>query len=87
MLALMKQRRQRDASRSDVDVQALQEALERLEAASPELARLVERRYFAGLTLEQIAELDGASLATVKRRWRAARAWLHDALGGAPPAG
>ncbi|MBS0433381.1 MAG: RNA polymerase subunit sigma, partial [Proteobacteria bacterium] len=45
--------------------------------------RLVERRYFAGLTLEQIAELDGRSSATVKRQWRAARAWLHDALGGA----
>ena len=75
-----------DEPRGDVDVQALHEALERLEAAEPALARLVERRYFAGLTLEQIAELDGASLATVKRRWRAARAWLHDALGGTPPA-
>lgn len=66
-----------------VDLEALHEALERLAAASPELARLVERRYFAGLTLEQIAELDGRSSATVKRQWRAARAWLHDALGGA----
>ena len=57
--------------------------LERLAGVSPELAQLVERRYFAGLTVEQIAELDGSSPATVKRRWRAARAWLQDALGGA----
>ncbi len=71
-----------DAPRSDVDLEALHEALERLAAASPELAQLVERRYFGGLSVEQIAELDGSSPATVKRRWRAARAWLHDALGG-----
>lgn len=69
-----------DQARSDVDVAALHEALERLEAVSPELARLVEQRYFAGMTVEQIAELDGSSPATVKRRWRAARAWLVDAL-------
>ncbi len=69
-----------DQPRADVDVAALHEALERLEAVSPELARLVEQRYFAGMTIEQIAELDGSSPATVKRRWRAARAWLADAL-------
>lgn len=69
-----------DEPRADVDVQALHEALERLAEVSPELARLVEQRYFAGMTVEQIAELDGSSTATVKRRWRAARAWLHDAM-------
>lgn len=71
-----------DEARSDVDVEALHEALERLAEVSPALAQLVERRYFAGLTVEQIAELDGTSAATVKRQWRAARAWLHDALAG-----
>lgn len=74
-----------DEPRNDLDVEALHEALERLAEVSPELALLVERRYFGGMTLEEIALLDGSSLATVKRRWRAARAWLHDALqpGGA----
>lgn len=74
-----------DEPRSDIDVEALHEALERLAEVSPELARLVERRYFAGLTVEQIAELDGSSTATVKRQWRSARAWLHDALKGGEP--
>ena len=69
-----------DEPRSDLDVEALHEALERLAEVSPELALLVERRYFGGMTVEEIALLDGSSTATVKRRWRAARAWLHDAL-------
>lgn len=71
-----------DETRDDLDVEALHEALERLTAVAPQLARLVEQRYFAGMTVEEIAEFDGSSTATVKRRWRAARAWLHDALGG-----
>ncbi len=62
------------------DFEALHDALERLEAVSPAHVRLVERRYFAGMTLEEIAEVDGVSVATVKRQWRAARAWLQDAL-------
>mgnify|MGYP003380853684 FL=1 len=70
-----------DEPRSDLDVESLHEALERLAEVSPELALLVERRYFGGMTVEEIALLDGSSAATVKRRWRAARAWLHDALG------
>lgn len=69
-----------DEPRDDLDVEALHEALLRLAEASPELARLVEQRYFAGMTVEEIAELDGSSTATVKRRWRTARAWLEDAL-------
>jgi RNA polymerase sigma factor (TIGR02999 family) len=64
----------------DVDVEALHDALEKLAAVSQEHARLVELRYFSGLTVEQIAELDGTSPATVKRSWRAARAWLQTAL-------
>ena len=69
-----------DEPQSELDVEALHEALERLAAVSPEHARLVELRYFGGLTVEEIAVLDGTSPATVKRSWRAARAWLRDAL-------
>jgi RNA polymerase sigma factor (TIGR02999 family) len=65
---------------SDVDIEALHEALERLAGVSQEHARLVELRYFGGLTIEEIAEVVGTSPATVKRNWRVARAWLHDAL-------
>lgn len=69
---------------TDVDVEALHEALERLAEVSPEHARLVELRYFGGLTVEEIAAMDGVSAATVKRSWRAARAWLHDSLTAQP---
>ena len=73
-------RRSREEAGGDVDVEALHEALERLGEVSPEHARLVELRYFGGLTVEEIAVIDGTSAATVKRSWRAARAWLHDSL-------
>lgn len=62
------------------DVEAIHEALQKLTAASPDLGRLVELRYFSGLTLEEIADMDGVSHSTVKRNWRVARAWLYDAL-------
>lgn len=62
------------------DFEALHAALERLAEVSPEHVRLVERRYFSGMTLEEIAEVDGVSVATVKRQWRVARAWLQDAM-------
>ena len=67
---------------TDVDIEALHEALIKLSAVSEEHARLVELRYFSGLSIEEIAALDGTSPATVKRSWRAARAWLHDELTG-----
>ena len=60
----------------DVNVLALNEALDGLTQTDPELARLVEMRYFAGLTLEETAEVLGTSVATVKRDWSVARAWL-----------
>lgn len=60
----------------DERVLALAEALGRLAALSPERAELVKLRYFAGLTLEQAAEAIGISLATAKRQWSFARAWL-----------
>lgn len=65
---------------SSVDVESIHDALEKLAQVAPDLATLVERRVFAGLTIEEIAALDGVSPATVKRSWRAARAWLKDAL-------
>jgi RNA polymerase sigma factor (TIGR02999 family) len=62
------------------DLLALDEALNRLAAADPRRAELVRLRYFAGLTLEQAAELLGISRATADRHWAFARAWLYDAM-------
>jgi RNA polymerase sigma factor (TIGR02999 family) len=63
-----------------VDVEALDQALERLAARDAEQARLVELRYFGGLTIEETAEVLGVSPATVKRSWMVARAWLKREL-------
>jgi RNA polymerase sigma factor (TIGR02999 family) len=59
-----------------IDILALDEALERLTALYPEQGRLVELRYFGGLTIEETGEVLGSSPATVKRHWVVARAWL-----------
>jgi RNA polymerase sigma factor (TIGR02999 family) len=59
---------------------ALDEALTQLAAADPRKAELVRLRYFAGLTLEQAAELLGISRATADRHWAFARAWLYDVM-------
>jgi RNA polymerase sigma factor (TIGR02999 family) len=64
------------------EVLALHEALEQLAAHDPVKAKLVEMRFFAGLTLEQAAECLGISPRTADRAWRYARAWLYDAMGG-----
>ncbi len=69
----------------DVDLEDLDEALTRLAAVDPARARLVELRYFGGLTIEEVAEVTGTSPATVKRGWALARAWLADALTARPP--
>ena len=55
---------------------ALDDALTRLEQIDPEQARIVELRYFAGLSIEEAADALGMSPATLKRRWALARAWL-----------
>src|SRR6187402_668282 len=60
---------------ADVDVLALDEALSKLAALDREQARIVELRYFAGLTVEETADVLGSSPATVKRHWAMARAW------------
>jgi RNA polymerase sigma factor (TIGR02999 family) len=72
-----------DGAGSGVDLLAVHEALERLAALDPEQARLVELRYFAGLTIEEAAAALGVSPATVKREWAIARGWLRRELEGA----
>jgi RNA polymerase sigma-70 factor, ECF subfamily len=64
---------------------ALDEALERLEHIDAEQARIVELRYFAGLSIEEAADAMGMSPATLKRRWSLARAWLFRELAGETP--
>src|SRR5207249_4975229 len=60
----------------DEDLLDLDEALARLEAADPQAAELVKLRVFAGMTTEEIAQVQGTSPRTVKRNWAYARAWL-----------
>ena len=67
------------AERAD-ELLALDGALARLEETDAELARIVEWRFFAGMSTEEIAELHGVSDRTVKRRWRLARAFLLQEL-------
>ena len=62
------------------DVVALDAALIQLEQAEPDLARLVEMRFFAGMSLEEIGDLMGRSLRSLDRDWRKARAFLHQAM-------
>jgi RNA polymerase sigma factor (TIGR02999 family) len=59
------------------ELTALDEALDRLEQVNARAARVVERRFFGGLTLEETAESLGVSLKTVHRDWLLARAWLR----------
>ncbi len=62
---------------------ALDQALNELETLDARLAKLVELRFFGGLTLDEAADAAAVSRTTVKRDWRRARAWLHAALGEA----
>lgn len=75
----------REGSSLDRDVVAVHDALLAFEAVDPRAAKVVELRYFGGLELEEIGEALGISLATVKRDWTLARAWLRRELGGAAP--
>ena len=70
------------ASVSWEDVLAIDEALLRLAARDPRKARVVEMRYFGGLSVEETATLLQLSPATVNRAWTMARAWLFRELGG-----
>jgi RNA polymerase sigma factor (TIGR02999 family) len=81
------------AAPAAADLEELDGALERLAAFDPDGARLVELRFFAGLSVEETAAALGCSASTVVRQWRAARAWLYAELatvaaplpGGEPP--
>jgi len=67
------------------DVLAVEEALQRLEREDERKARIVELRYFAGLTVEETAHVLSVSVGTVEREWRFLRAWLQEELGGGAP--
>src|SRR5262249_4620129 len=61
----------------DLDILALKDALSSLEMIDPEKSRIVELRFFGGLTMQEIAAVVGKSLASVEREWSLARAWLY----------
>jgi RNA polymerase sigma factor (TIGR02999 family) len=63
-----------------LDLVALDDALTRLAALDPQQGRIVELRFFGGLTIEEASEVLRVSPATVKREWTMAKAWLHCAL-------
>lgn len=73
----------------DVDVVALHQALERLAARDPIQGRVVELKFFGGLTIQEIGEVVDLSHVTIERHWKFARAWLFsemaDAAPGSPP--
>lgn len=68
------------AAKPDKDLVALDEALERLAKHDPQRSRIVELRFFAGLSNEESAAVLGISQATVQRQWAGARAWLYREL-------
>jgi RNA polymerase sigma factor (TIGR02999 family) len=68
------------AGHAELDLVSLDEALQQLEKLDPRQGRIVELRFFSGLTFEEVAEVMSLSLATVKREWTTARAWLRRAL-------
>jgi RNA polymerase sigma factor (TIGR02999 family) len=72
--------------RHDVDVLALDDALKTLADMDPQQSRIVELRFFAGLSLEDTSEVLGVSPATVKRDWTTARIWLFRELDRSAPA-
>jgi RNA polymerase sigma factor (TIGR02999 family) len=67
-----------------LDVLALHEALDRLSAADARKGRIVELKFFGGLTTDEVAEVLAVSAATVEREWSFARAWLYDAMADDP---
>jgi RNA polymerase sigma factor (TIGR02999 family) len=62
---------------AEIDVLAVDEALSRLAELDPQQARIIELRYFGGLSIRETSDALGLSAATVKRDWASARAWLH----------
>jgi len=70
------------APERDVNLLALDEALNRLEAVDAEKSRMVELRFFSGLSVEETAEVMGVSPRTIDRQWQTAKAWLYREIGG-----
>ncbi len=70
--------------RREISLAAVDEALTRLEALDARQARIVELRFFGGMTIEEVAEFLGISPATVKREWSTAKRWLHRAITARP---
>lgn len=66
----------------ELDLVALDEALERLAQIDPQQSKIVELRFFSGMSVEETAEVLGISPATVKRDWSVAKAWLHREISG-----
>ena len=66
----------------DLDLLALDDALRRLAEMDEQQARIVELRYFGGLTIEETSEVMGIAPATIKRDWKLTKAWLYRELGG-----
>ena len=71
---------EQSAKRVDVDILALDDALKTLSAMDPQQGKVVELKFFGGLSIEDTAEVLGISSSTVKRDWFTARAWLHREL-------
>ena len=67
---------QRAVDQEAAEIVSLHEALEALEAVDPRKSKVVEMRYFGGLSIEETAEALGVSIGTVNREWRLARSWL-----------
>lgn len=70
------------SAESASELVALDEALRELEEVDPQKGRVVELRYFAGLSIEETAEVLNISPTTVRREWRRAKAWLYRAMAG-----
>jgi RNA polymerase sigma factor (TIGR02999 family) len=73
------------SGRPDVELIALEDALQRLAALDERKSKVVELKFFGGLTIEEIAEVLQVSGATVEREWAFARAWLYEAIEGEEP--
>ncbi len=71
---------EQDARPTDVDIVALDDALKTLSLMDPQQGKVVELKFFGGLSIEDTAEVLGVSASTVKRDWITARAWLHREL-------
>ena len=76
-----------DAEPAEVDLIVLEDALVKLASLDERKAKVVELRFFGGLTMSEVAEVMGISRATAEREWSFSRAWLYDAIEGPEPRG